>query len=1332
MKISNTIAFVPSLRTSMHASTLTACVMLAVLDVCANSALAQSAPMVRMTPAIRAIPAEIKAAVTAAQASDDRPDFEASTTQGESPIGDATLTPDVIAARAASGLDAAEIAEMKAVFDAFTPNQQEEMRAYYTDLGIDLDVLFGVASAKAAQAQKGQMIAQSMRELDFVRAPAAVLSARAKLGFGQVSQPDPTSATPSDVAKWIHLQVMAGEWNTLTQFLAARPVLESEAIYAAVLQAMNRGDTGLLPEEVLALAQASPSDFKPWQVTALGKMLRLAAAKYSTGVMLESIRAGTGYFGPQSVESRRRTVEFLAGAGLLVDAYEFLPSLEDARAAADGALLLVHARYKLSLATTMGDAPAAEVARIEAWNILCECALLDNETFENRRESMGLALELMNQVPRAQVAPWLTQVFASSSLGPAALEALALTATAMGDLKISVEQRAQAILGLKEAVDVLLLRDDVDSEALRVPLRMLTTALVAEMEQTVTEKGTQRIIARELQLLLRAIPSEKWLRALEPSLATRARKACIALATTADETDLALSLLGAALTHSPTEAASFADDFLSKWTARLSPQQDYPPEMMQYMMMYRDAMPMAPLTRGRQHRNLDRLAQLLNTLRGVIVKPSGETLEPRDLPSLVGAFQACHASTEVYDSADITRIFGDRESMSAQTAASLAITMGGSLNGDWRSRAAQKASGTKRSDNEIAMLVDTGYALALELAESAVAREPQSWSLAVLKASLTFDRMQFNQSQKGVIDPTQANTYRQAAFEAFAEAATRYLVALERGDARDDPTIHLRWFGAAMGTAELNFLRVDDLPKEGTLQDDQIELIRKSLITLNSDAYDRHLAAFANAVQGAVERAAPEVKPRLVHHALRVLGAHPAGASLRSMEELYRDLVKNEIHLRLTLDGTDRVGVGQPFALLLSLRYTHSVDRETGGFAKYLQNGVYGRIGNNFRQINYRDQLQKAIESSLTQQFDVQAIGFFDPFMPARGVVEDGDAGWLEKPMAYLLLTRRDPTVDAVPSVVVDMQFTDQTGPVTLALPSNTPLLAASGERAPRPVRKLEISQLLDVRSAHDSSRGADESNVVTLEIRMHGDGVLPTPRDVLDGLDTALAGYTLASDAVTANPPIITESSNAMPSRMSMMSMMSGTPDEPADGYPEADADGMYRLAVEQTFTVKYTRTSSAMGNAFTLPTLKPGVVATLESRAYSDLDIVPVTNKSVAVVTPMWTLERLAAIALGLAFLGGITVFLRRRGARELPVATAAWTPARLTPLGVVTSLRRLERDHGASLASAHAEKLRSEITLLELKYFGPQAGEFIEADLRSVITRWQDALPGAKPSR
>ena len=130
-----------------------------------------------------------------------------------------------------------------------------------------------------------------------------------------------------------------------------------------------------------------------------------------------------------------------------------------------------------------------------------------------------------------------------------------------------------------------------------------------------------------------------------------------------------------------------------------------------------------------------------------------------------------------------------------------------------------------------------------------------------------------------------------------------------------------------MGTAELNFLRPEDLPKEGTLQDDQIDLIRKSLASLDAEAFERHLAAFAEAVQGAVERSAPEVKPRLVRHALRVIGEHPAGASLRAIEELHRDLVRNEIRLRLAIDGDDRVGTGEPFALLLSLRFTHSVDR---------------------------------------------------------------------------------------------------------------------------------------------------------------------------------------------------------------------------------------------------------------------------------------------------------------------------------------------------------------------------------------------------------------------
>jgi hypothetical protein len=1206
-----------------------------------------------------------------------------------------------------------ELIELKKIFESLEEPQQDEMRAFYADLAVDLDAILGITAAKSMQAQRAQMIAGAMRELDFTRKPEAVLAARAKLGFGQVAHPNPDTAQPMDLARWIHLQVMAGEWATFAQYISTRPLAESEPMYAAILQSMNRGDTGLLPEEVLAFAEASPSEFKPWQLTALGKMLENAGKKYSTGAMLQAIREGTRLFGTADEATRRRTIDFLAGGGLLAEAYQFLPPLEDARAAGDGALLLVHARYLLDLATKAGEGPEGEALRLKAFTILCEATLLERESFEHRRDALSRAIALINSVPRVQVSPWLSQVFASPSLGPAALELMALTATSIGNMQLDVTQRAKAILSLKESVDILLARDDVDSATLRVPLRMLTTALVTEMEQAINERGAQRFLARESQLLLRAIPSEKWLKALEPSLATRARIACICLATVADETDLALTLLDNAIAHSPAEAALYADQFLAKWTIRLAPMDEYQPEMMMMYSFYRDGMPMAPLTRGRQRRNLDHLDGLMTTLRGAGV-------DPRALPSIVGAFKACHARTEVYERSDITRIFGDVNAMPAATAAGLASTMGASLNGDWRSRAVQKAVGTKRTDSEVALLVDRGYGLALELLAGAIANRPDAWNLAILNAALSYDRLQFKQAQTTAQDPVKQNEYRKAAFEAFGNASARYVAALAAGETRDDPTVYRRWFGAAMGTAELNFLRSDDLPKEGTLQDDQIDLIRKSIATLERESADRHLAAFASDIEDAVTRAEPEVKPRLVRHALRVIGDHSAGASLRAMEELYRDLVKHEIKLRLAIDGSDDVGVKQPFGALLSLRFTHSVDRETGGFSKYLQNGVFGRVGNSYRQMNYRDELQKTIERSIGKDFEVVAVGFFDAFMPPRGVVEDGQDGWLEKPLAYLVLSRRDASTDRVSSVVMDMQFTDQTGPVTLEIPSNTPLLSASTTHAARPMSDLTITQLVDTRAVADGA-GKD---TVTLEVRMRGSGVLPDLRAALQGLDTALAGYTLASDAIVADPPIILQEGDSSQSRMAMMTGMPGMGSEPKDGYPEADANGMFHLPIEQSFKVTYTRALGAVGSTFTLPVLAAGVSATLESRYYADLDIMPVTAATVPVITPLFTPVRMVIFAGMLAAFTVIAVLLRRALRRAAPVASTPWSPARITPLGVVTSLRKLERDRAATLNATQAQTLRDEIRLLELKYFGPSANDAREADLNEVVERWSKA--------
>lgn len=1273
---------------------------LALFTACGAAQTVKPAVIVTSTRAAAAAPA------AAAPDSEETPDQPEAAPPGQPglPAGQPAAAPTTLSKE--------EIAELRAQYDALPKDRQDEMKAYYKDLGLDLDVVLGLASAASAEAMRLQELLGAMRDMDFSRTPQNVLAARAKIGFGQVPQPNFATARGPDLARWIHLQIMAGEWSAFNAYLASRSKDEGQRVYSQVLQSLNRGASGLLPEEVLALAEACPEEPKPWQATAWASMLRAAADKNSPGPMLAQIKSGTKYFGGSDAERRRRTVDLLAGAGLVVQAYDYLPPLEDARRAGDGELILVHARYQSDLASKAPAGPEADGYRGAAWDLFTEVSLLERAPLPARREAIKQAVLLMSRMPRAQVTPWLQKVFANDALGPAALETIALSAASVADGKAqNEEQRAQSILSLKEAVDVLLQREGLDRSALRVPMRMLTTALVAEMENTVSQKGRQRTVAREAQLLLRAIPSNAWLDALEPSLSARAGRACVTLATVADETDLALTLLADAVKRNPDQAAPLADAFLKTWEGRLSPQSDVDPDMMMYYF-WREYVAQAPLTRGRQRRNLDRLGRLIETL-----KQAG--IEPRTLPSIASAFRACHALTEVYDRADLEHVFGPIGKIPPAAAASLAMGMAASLNGDWRNRAVQVQNGVKRTDGEIANLVDKGYGLAIDLIEAALASQPESWRFAVVKAGLSYDRMQFRKLQKKSGDAAKEAEYSAAAFAAFEAAAQRYAKAVAAGEEREDIGVYERWFGAAMGTSQLNFLNVDDMPTDGSPQDDQVERIRKALAALPPDAAFRHVADFARALGAAVSRADPEVKPKLVKQALRIVGSHPAGASLRALDELYRDLVKDEIKLRLAIDGEDRVGASKQFGVLLSLRFTNSVDRETGGFSKYLQTNAFVRVGRQYTEVNFRDKLQKNIETSLGKGFTVESIGFFDPFMPARGVVESGQDGWMEKPMAYLVVSRKDPAVDRLPQITMDMQFEDQTGPVTLVLPSNTPPLAVGGaSEAPalRPCKDLKVTQVLDARDARDG----EKDRTIKLEIICRGKGVAPELKDVLEGFDSAIEGYSIAEKGIEVKPTVVLQEGDAAATRFYW-----GPPKAPEGGYPEPDEAGIYRLNVERSWTITYTPGVSP-GKSFRMPTLKTGVPGTLESRYFSDMDLVPVVGGVVSVERrSLFALAALIGLPI-IVLVGGLVAWRRMRPAPAV-VASGLAMPDRVTPLSTVMTLRRIAADHAGSLDAARRGDLERDIAMIEMKYFGPGDQTSASGELGEVLKRWAQSIRG-----
>ncbi len=943
---------------------------------------------------------------------------------------------------------------------------------------------------------------------------------------------------------------------------------------------------------------------------------------------------------------------------------------------------------------------------------------MDRASQASRQEAIKQAVALMTRMPRAQVTPWLTSVFANDTLGPAALQAIALSAANIGDAKQDEEQRAQSILALKEAVDVLLERKDLDQSVLRVPMCMLTAALVTEMEKAIAQKGRQRTIAKEAQLLLRAIPSKAWFDALEPSLAVRAGKACIGIATIADETDLALSLLSDAVARTPDQAVPIADGFLTTWEMRLSPKSDIDEDAYIYYF-WREAISQAPLTRGRQRRNLDRLTRLMDTLRGT-------GIDPRTLSGIAPAFKACHGITEVYDIADIQKVFGPLDQIPPATSAALASTMAASLNGDWRNRATQAQQGVKRTDTEIAQLVDKGYGIALQLIDSALTHNPDSWRYAVVKAGLAYDRMQFRIAQKKGGDSAQQAELRTQAFAAFEQAADRYAKSVSAGEEREDVGVYVRWFGAAMGTSQLNFIAVDDLPAEGDApKNDQVEHIKKAINSLPPELAFRHISDFAREIGAAVSRAEPEVKPRLVKQALRVIGDHPAGASLRSLDELYRDLVKDEIKLRMLIDGDDRVGTGRQFGVLISLRFTNSVDRETGGFSKYLQTNAFVRIGRQYQEVNFREKLQKNIETTLGKGFTVESIGFFDAFMPPRGVTESGQDGWLEKPMAYAVVSRKDPAADRLPQITMDMQFEDQTGPVTLVLPSNTPPIAvgnpaAADSAALRPCSDLKVTMVCDPRDARDHEK--DRS--IKLEVICRGKAPVPDLREAVTGIETAIDGYKIdEKGGIEAKPTVVMQEGEASTSRWGW-----GAPTKPPEGgYPEPDENGVYRLNVERSWLITYTPTGSAQGSIFHMPTLKDGVKATVDTRAFSDLDLIPVKGGTVRVEGRNLYITT-ALIAGPLLVLGvGLLAYRRIRSRNTAPVHTGFAIPSRLTPLNAVMTLRRLRDEHAPTFDDSRRAQLEHDITMLELKYFGPGNEQTPSGELSEVLKRWASAVPG-----
>src|SRR4029077_1186790 len=100
--------------------------------------------------------------------------------------------------------------------------------------------------------------------------------------------------------------------------------------------------------------------------------------------------------------------------------------------------------------------------------------------------------------------------------------------------------------------------------------------------------------------------------------------------------------------------------------------------------------------------------------------------------------------------------------------------------------------------------------------------------------------------------------------------------------------------------------------------------------------------------------------------------------------------------------------------------------------------------------------------------------------------------GWQETPLAYVVLRAKEAAVDRIPSIQLDMDFSDTAGQVVLPVRSQVqPMDAKDAEPALRPCDDLALTLTMDEREWRDGK--------VVIEVAAKGRGIIPSHTQLFD-----------------------------------------------------------------------------------------------------------------------------------------------------------------------------------------------------------------------------------------
>lgn len=1033
----------------------------------------------------------------------------------------------------------------------------------------------------------------------------------------------------------------------------------------------------------------------PRTISAIARLIKNSQkAGHDFTEFVNQLTAGTTHFGMEPLQKRLTTADLLMQADMFEDAERFLPPVDTPSNPATALKLwakLAQKKYQENLATQWLDI---------AWDVNQRLLKAHDANETDKLIALSSLVELSPQVEKAVGLAWIQNSFTEDpNVGMKILSSLGSKSATMTEQTAQVaESKRLKLLNLQnETVEELIKISPENAKSWREALSLLAQNWLAEVETSLKHSrqnnraNTMRIDMygnyywvdqqqlnqnrggqprpRPIKLgdLLEIAPGSDWRGHVDPSLQTQLKKVLAQLHLRLNEEDQAFPYIESLAQSRPDIARDLVHQFLQIWANNHDPntsRRQRNPYIYQYGFDQKaDAI---PLTRSKQERNLKELTQWVARIREMNLDDLDESL-------LANAFTTCHSNAEVFKIERLRDVFGDLSKLNPETVAAVCEKMRANLASNWKNIKQQEALQTNRKEPEVQQEVLRGYAVARELAQEALRAAPENWQLHLALATLLYDENSYSQT---VQKSSEFSARRDDAFQKFQLAAEKYRAAVPNLEQSKQSTeVYDRWFYASLGAVDLGKITDKTTPDQR-----QYPKIREAIQQLPGAMADVHMARFANNLFTRMSPIKPEIKFRYLRGGFEIVGDHPRAWEAKNLYEYYRDLV-NEIQLDVVLDGDDNVGHEQPFGVYVNLLHTPEIERESGGFAKYIQNQNNMPFAFNYGRPteNYREKFSDTVNQALEEHFEILNITFQSPSeLKSRPAAKPG---WRVTPYAYVLVKPRGPEVDRMPPLKLDMDFLDTSGYVVIPVESAAVVIDASQENAtPRPVEDLKITQTLD-------ERQADEGKLI-VEISATGKGLIPE-LDTLIDIDRD--DFELVS----------IDDQGVLPTDF------------------EKDTDNIQILS-DRSWTLEY-QAKQEKGELMEFAFGEPIVAdATAKYQRYDDADL--------QVVEPVVTLEKrygkanlaylywlLPIVAIGI--MGGVFATLRLSRPRSAPESRFQ-LPEDINPFTVLTLLKDIkERNH---LTDAWSDELDSSIDRIEQSYFGETASEE-PGDLSDLAETW-----------